>query len=178
MRFTATRTEMENCRVVGPRGLCRPLDEKQGFPTNKCSKAGQAGRLFAFQGSLPAWGPRPPGGPQDGQAGQKLKDPEIRGRLLGPNQAGAPGPLGVPQTPSGHTQKNNITPHGREFGVHLYCRTAERSMAGLGHYNPRIPGGFTLPHCSDGTLDRGPRSEPERPCKWSAALSAVLEFRV
>ena len=26
--------EMDSCRVVGPRGLCRPLDEKQGSPTN------------------------------------------------------------------------------------------------------------------------------------------------
>ena len=44
--------EMDYCRVVGPRGLCRPLDEKQGFPTNTsplapcqgCSKAWQSGR--------------------------------------------------------------------------------------------------------------------------------------
>ena len=28
-----TTAEMDWCRVVGPRGLCRPLDEKQGFPT-------------------------------------------------------------------------------------------------------------------------------------------------
>ena len=30
----------------------------------------------------------------------------------------------------------------------------QRLMAGLGHYSPRIPGGFTLLHCSDGTLGR------------------------
>ena len=48
---------MDYCRVVGPRGLCRPLDKKQGLPTNTsplapcegCSKAGKE-RLFAFQG--------------------------------------------------------------------------------------------------------------------------------
>ena len=48
---------MDYCRVVGPRGLCRPLDEKQGFPTNTsplapcedCSKACKE-RLFEFQG--------------------------------------------------------------------------------------------------------------------------------
>ena len=41
---------MDCCRVVGFRGLCRPLDEKQGFPTNTsplapcqgCSKAEQS----------------------------------------------------------------------------------------------------------------------------------------
>ena len=70
---------MDSCRVVGPRGLYRPLDEKQGFPTNTsplapcqaCSKAGQAGRFPARQepkmkARVPgicqpgAWGPRPP----------------------------------------------------------------------------------------------------------------------
>ena len=48
---------MDYCRVVGPRGLCRPLDKKQGLPTNTsplapcegCSKPGKE-RLFAFQG--------------------------------------------------------------------------------------------------------------------------------
>ena len=35
VRFTATRTEMEDCRVVGPRGLCRPLDEKQARVPNE-----------------------------------------------------------------------------------------------------------------------------------------------
>ena len=29
-----TTAEMDWCRVVGPRGLCRPLDEKQALPTN------------------------------------------------------------------------------------------------------------------------------------------------
>ena len=45
---------MDCCRVVGPRGLCRPLDEKQGFPTNTspfapwkgCSKAEQSRTTF------------------------------------------------------------------------------------------------------------------------------------
>ena len=30
VRFTAKRAEMDYCRVVGPRGLCRPLDERKG----------------------------------------------------------------------------------------------------------------------------------------------------
>ena len=29
-----TTAEMDRCRVVGLRGLCRPLDERQRFPTN------------------------------------------------------------------------------------------------------------------------------------------------
>ena len=45
---------MDCCRVVGPRGLCRPLDEKQGLPTNTsplapclgCSKAEQSRTTF------------------------------------------------------------------------------------------------------------------------------------
>ena len=52
---------MDGCRIVGPRGLCRPLDEKQGFPTNNlalapCQKtagqgrAGEAGQGRAGQG--------------------------------------------------------------------------------------------------------------------------------
>ena len=60
---------MDGCRVVGPRGLCRPLDEKQGFsnkqpglapPSAKTGSAGRAGQGGAGQG--PAWGPRPLGG--------------------------------------------------------------------------------------------------------------------
>ena len=67
------------------------------------------------------------------------------------------------------------TPKGPPgFGVHLYCLTAERSMAGLCHYSPRIPGGFTLPHRFDGTLGRGPRSEPRAPTQMvSGALGSL-----
>ena len=34
-----TTVEMDWCRVVGPRGLCRPLDEKPKFPTNNSLRA-------------------------------------------------------------------------------------------------------------------------------------------
>ena len=68
VRFTATRTEMAYCRVV-PRDLCRPRDEKQGFPTNtsllapcqarRQSKAGRLlpRRIWAGQGSARAGRP-------------------------------------------------------------------------------------------------------------------------
>ena len=69
---------------------------------------------------------------------------------------------------------------GRVFGVWSVFAgkwevptTAETSCAGRRHYSPRLPGGFTLPHRSDGTLGRGLGRSLERPCKWSAALSAV-----
>ena len=122
VRFTATRTEMHYCRVVGPRGLCRPLDEKQGFGRQGRQGAGS----FFLEIREVARSDRP----------RRPRVPEI-----------CQPPLGLPpQTP----QKNRSALHGRGFGVHLYCPTAERSMAGLRHYNPCIPRGFTLPHRSDG----------------------------
>ena len=72
-------------------------------------------------------------------------------------QPGAPNFLGVPQTP--RTDQHHV--NGQGFGVLLYCLTAERSTAGLGHCGPCRPGTFT--RRSDGTLGRGPRSEPRAP---------------
>ena len=47
---------MDYCRVVGPRGLCRPLDGKQGplAPCQGCSKAEQSRTTFRgfFCGAL------------------------------------------------------------------------------------------------------------------------------
>ena len=44
-----TTAEMDWCRVVGPRGLCGPLDEMQRFPTSNlpltlAEKPGSVGR--------------------------------------------------------------------------------------------------------------------------------------
>ena len=69
-------------------------------------------------------------------------------------------------------------PNGRGFGVLLYCLTAERSTAEQRHCGPRIPGGFTLPHRSDGTLGRGPRSEPRAPMQMISGALGSLGFRV
>ena len=54
----------------------------------------------------------------------------------------------------------------------------KRSIAGLGHYSPRIPGGFTLPHRSDGTLGRGPRSEPRAPMQMVSGALGSFAFKV
>ena len=68
----------------------------------------------------------------------------------------------------------------RGFGVLLspYCLTAERSIAGLGHHRPCIPGGFTLPHHPDGTLGRGPRSEPRPPMQMVSGALGSFGFGV
>ena len=105
---------MDWCRVVGPRGLCRPLDEKHGFPLNNPHLAPCKGRTKwqTIAGRL---------GRQAGrQAGRA-------GRAGGRAGKGGPWP-----------DQNDI--NGGEFGVLLYCLTAERSFAGRRHYRPRIPG--------------------------------------
>ena len=139
-----TQLQMERCRVVGPRGLCRPLDEKQGFPTNNSSLEvssdgrARAGRL-ARRRMRVSWGPEIPA---ITIFVQTLKKPLGRSWealvALGPK----PETLIV------------------GFGV---LPEQEVIRGDLRHYSPRIPGGFTLPHRSDGTLGRGPRSEPRAP---------------
>ena len=128
VRFTATRTEMDSCRVVGPRDLCRPLDSPLA-PCQGCSKAGQACvrfPCFRFQkrtgpGICQPWAPAPP-----------------KARSAGPQT-----PLGYPPDPSS-------TPMV-VFGVILYWLTVRGGVTTVL---------VTLPHCSDGTLGRGPRSGP------------------
>ena len=66
--------DMDGCRVVGPRGLCRPLDEKRGFPT---SHPGRAGQGRAGQGA--------------GQAGQGRQARGLGGRQ---GRAGLPKTVG------------------------------------------------------------------------------------
>ena len=175
---------MDSCRVVGPRGLCRPLDEKQGFPTNTsplapcqgCSKAEhKAGRLFeARQASTAGRQPFFAGSPpslkpvslehQDGQVAPHIGSHWVRRpRAPGICQAGAP-------DPPGKTKKlhwcgiwgPSLLPNGK------------RSMAVLGHFSPPIPGGFTLPHRSDETLGRGPRSEPRAPMQMVSGALGTL----
>ena len=170
---------MDHRRVVGPRGLCRPLDEKQRLPTNTsplapcegCSKAGQrttsrvsrtgdrAGqvgcRTFGedLAGSPLRTGPGGPGSLESTSLGPRLGPGSLESASLGPQT-----PLGVPPQVSRTDSK--------------------RSIARLGHYSPRIPGGFTLPHRSDGTLGRGPRSEPRAPMQMVSGALGSLGFRV
>ena len=84
-------------------------------------------------------------------------------------------PLGGTPTPPKSAKKCVLAGFSRKFGVHP---NGKRSMAGLSHYSPRIPGGFTLPHRSDRTLGQEPRSEPRAPMQMvSGALGSfgVLE---
>ena len=97
----------------------------------------------------------------------------LTGLLESPLDSARLGPqtrLGVPPTPPTDPKKarppQSLLPNGK------------RSMAGLGHFRPCIPGGFTLPHCSDGTLGQGPRSEPRAPMQMVSAALGSLGSRV
>ena len=70
-------------------------------------------------------------------------------------------PLGVPPRPP---KKAQTTPTGKSF-------------AGRPHYSPRVPGLHSLTVLSVHSAGGLGRSL-ERPCKWSAALSAVSGLRV
>ena len=133
---------------MGPRGLCQPLDEKQGLPTNNSSLA-PCERPWRRLLGLPS--------PNIGVFGiAPWTDPRALGDPWDHNR------------PKKHA--------GEGFGVHLYCLTAglgllaKRSkIEGRRHYSPRRLGGFTLPHRCDGTLGRGPRPR--------APMQMVSEFR-
>ena len=51
--------EMDWCQAVGPRDLCRPLDEKRRFPTSRVghgkARQGRPGQARAGQGKGRAW---------------------------------------------------------------------------------------------------------------------------
>ena len=65
------------------------------------------------------------------------------------------------------------------LGSTFTALTADKSIAGRSHYSPRIPGGFTLPHCSDGTLGRGASSAHAHGQRRSRQLRLEnLGFRV
>ena len=86
---------MDSCRVVGPRGLCLPLDEKQA----RVCKAGRRvffeGRGFLFGRDRAVRAGRA-GQDRVGQAGQMCQDGQGRvGKVLGPAQMG-PGPWNLP----------------------------------------------------------------------------------
>ena len=147
-----TRTEMDWCRVVGPRSLCRPLDKKQGLATINnpslapCEGCSTCNHLSWRKKVVPINLPYNPQtrevAPQDRPAPWNLSgtclasDPSWK-RAVGP----APHP-GRPKKPS--------------------------------QFRPRLLEGFTLSHRPVETLGRGPRWEPRAP---SAALSAVSSLR-
>ena len=131
------------------------IDEKQGFPTNDPPRA----TIAICSSSGPD---RVPGAGQGGRArrrGRAVEDLPV-GQTL----------LGAPRDPL----KKHKRRQWRGCGVLLYCLTAKKSFAGRRHYSPRLPGGFTLPRRSDGTLGRGPRSEPRAPMQMvSGALGSL-----
>ena len=156
--------EVDYCRVVGPRGLCRPLDEKQGLPTNISPFA--PARFARKQGK---GRPGPAGGVAPSDPPRKLRllaealeveDQEggnWQGRPIGQAQE-APGPWNLPAP---WVWGSSLLPNSK------------RSIAWLGHYSPRkreaLPSLTVVTRRSAGGLGRS----LERPCKWSAALSAV-----
>ena len=131
------------------------IDEKQGLETKR-----PASRHNAICSSS---GPdRVPGAGQGGRARR-------RGRAVEELPVGQT-LLGAPQDPL----KKHKPRQWWGCGVLLYCLTAKKSFAGRRHYSPRLPGGFTLPRRSDGTLGRGPRSEPRAPMQMvSGALGSL-----
>ena len=130
-------TEMDWCRVVGPRGLCRPLDEKQVSnkqPGPRATRRANTGQGRAGQGRAAQ---RRAGQGRAGQGAGQGRAPEshrVMEFLSLQTFVGVP-----PKTPPKSTDDPKWS-----FGVLLYCRTA-KSFAGR-RYSPRIPGGFTLPH--------------------------------
>ena len=130
-------------------------------PTRR-GRAGRArlGRAGAGEGGRAIHGRAGGGqGKQEGRGAGRASAEQVRAGFL----LGAPRPPGI-----------TLHPNGEGFGVLLYCLTAKKSFAGRRHCSPRIPGGFALPHRSDGTLGRGPRSEPRAPMQMvSGALGSL-----
>ena len=152
---------MDWCRVVGPRGLCRPLEEKQvsnkqpgpralsglldvrtqgraGQSTGQGRAGQRAGQGRAGQGR--AGQGQGQGRAGQGRAGQGIASTAQEGRLESASLGGAP------QTPNCPKRVPGIRslgpPQTRQKST---APTAERSIAEQ-RYGPRIPGGFTLPH--------------------------------
>ena len=151
---------MDYCRVVGPRGLCRPLDEKQGFPTNTsplapfkgCSKAGQRA-TFRVSGQ--------------GQGKERRKV----GREKQAHRHRPLRPQTWPKSCGAHLYNHSGTSPGLRPAV-------RRSRDIVPVYREALPSLTVLSRRSAGGLSRS--RSLERPCKWSAALLAVwgLGFRV
>ena len=178
---------MDYCRV-GVLAACagRSTRSKQAFPTNTwplapcqgCSKARESRTTFRSMFSV-----RMQGRGREGRAGQGRAGGRAEQGRAGQGRAGharnLQGPVpeicqpGAPDPRIRQLGRQKLL-NGEGFGVHPYCLTAERSMAGLCHYSPCIPGGFTLPHRSDGTLGWGFRSELRAPMQMvSGALGSL-----
>ena len=153
----------------------RPLGQAQEAPAPWNLPAWGPGSYFtAFRkigGIAPSDGPRPPKLPKTDQAAcrENWHRPR-RSRVPGICQAGAPDPPGG--TPP-HPQNRPKTPSWSWVWGSSLLLDGKKSIAGLGHCSPRIPGGFTLPHRSDPR----PRSEPRAPMQMvSGALGSFGAF--
>ena len=139
-------TEMDWCRVVGPRPV--PASRREArFPTN----------------NLPL---------TPCEVGSKCKH---LGPAQDPWNLSARPPWRHPTRPPATTPKNHrFGLDGRGFGVFILTGwlTPGLCESWPSHFRSRIPGGFTLPHRSDETLGRETRSKPRAPVP-SAGLSAV-----
>ena len=189
---------MDWCRVVGPRGLCRPLDEnKQPGPShpvratrraNTGQGAGGRGQGAGGRGQGAGGRGRGAGGRGQG-AGGRGQGAGGRGQGAGgrgqgragaaqgsAERAGGGGLAG--RAGAGRAGQSTDDINGGGFGVLLYCLTAKKSFAGRRHCSPRIPGGFTLPHRFVETLGRGPRSEPRAPMQMVSGALGSLGFKV
>ena len=131
-------------------------------------------------------GPRPLGVP-------RTQDKSVAGAFSGvAEKAARLGPRSIQQAPSSSIQPNPLHPTrprlsggtppprssrtdqsdaNRGLGS-FFIAWRQEVNSGAGSLQASYTGGFALPHRSDRTLGRLGRSL-ERPCKWSAALSAV-----
>ena len=152
--------------------LLQKLTRSLGGPGHGRAGAAQATKSGAFD---------PLEAPQTPKTGRKVAfSTEIRGVAPwdGPRRRWVPGfcQAGAPDSPWGYPPrppKNQSDPNGEGFGVHLYCLTARGQWRGwvttVLVYREALPSLTVLTGRSAGGLGRS----LERPCKWSAALSAV-----
>ena len=156
---------MDWCRVVGPRGLRRPLDEKQVSNKRALSglldvlTQGRAGQSRAGQGR--AGQARGQGRAGQGRAGQ--------GKGTAQGRAGQ-GRAGQRRAGQGRAGQRGQAGQGRA--------AAQQGAAGQLGSRASLQSSYTgrlYPHRSDGTLGRGPRSQPRAPMQM---VSGGLGFRV
>ena len=174
---------MDWCGVVGPRGLCRPLDEKKGFPTNTSPLTPCQGCLLA--GALKGWGGWVKRVLHASEMGRTPRlDPTPMKNVLfhektlsPPNKASFSGHRQVPflvMDRSALTRKRRPAGQGRA-GQGRQGRQGRPVFGKLPSdpeprpKTPPLPDGNYLYRRLVGGLGRF----LERPCKWSAALSAV-----
>ena len=147
-----SKTELSGC------GSSRPVPAANTSPLAPCKGCSKAGQRATWVGQQAGdkgragWRGRPlrtrPEGPGPWNLpawGRRLLRRAPQMRSLESASLGSQTFLGVPKKPK---------PRQR-WGSSLLHHS--RSIAWLGQYSPRIPGGFTLPHRSDETLGRGPR---------------------